>query len=266
MRPGWGRQTPAGRRGFTLVEVLIAIGILALVLTAIYSTWTAILRASRSGQNAAAAVQRTRIVIRMLEDSITSAQNFVANQRYYGFVAENGDEAVLSFVARLAKSFPRSGRFGDLDVRRVTFSVEPSRDNARQLVLRQAPLMLPPDEDEVEHPIVLAKNVREFSMKFWDARMNDWVEEWPQTNQLPRLIQFTLKIADDVRPMAPVEEITRIISIPATMVPPVYQMPRLPGALPGQTNQPGPGLPTQPGVVNPGIPAQPGVIPGTPAG
>src|SRR4029450_7111671 len=113
-----------------MLYIMVAIGILALVLTAIYSTWTAILKASKSGQKAAATVQRSRIVVRMLEDSITSAQLFAANNKYYGFVAENGDEASLSFVARLAKSFPRSGRFGDLDLRRVTFSVESGRGGA----------------------------------------------------------------------------------------------------------------------------------------
>jgi hypothetical protein len=102
---------------------LIAIGILALVITAIYSSWTAILRASKVGQDAAASVQRSRIVLRVLEDSLSSAQSFALNPAYYGFVAENGDDASLSFVARLSKSFPER-RFGDLDVRRVTFSVD----------------------------------------------------------------------------------------------------------------------------------------------
>ena len=86
--------------GFTLIEVLIAIGILSLVIASIYSTWTAILRASKSGQTAAAAVQRTRIVVRLLEDSLSSAQCFGANVGYYGFIAENGDEAVSSRLSR----------------------------------------------------------------------------------------------------------------------------------------------------------------------
>jgi prepilin-type N-terminal cleavage/methylation domain-containing protein len=46
---------------FTLVEILIALGILSMVLAAIYSSWTAILRASKVGLEAAAAVQRARI-------------------------------------------------------------------------------------------------------------------------------------------------------------------------------------------------------------
>ena len=53
------------------------------------------------------------------------------------------------------------------------------------------------DEDEVNHPIVLAKNVRDFELEFWDNRRNDWTDEWRQTNQLPRLVMFTLRIADN---------------------------------------------------------------------
>jgi type II secretory pathway pseudopilin PulG len=226
---------------FTLLEIMIAITILALILTAIFSSWTAILRASKSGLDVAAAVQRSRIALRTLEDSLGSAQCFMQNQRYYGFVAENGDEATLSFVARLSKSFPRGGKFGDLDVRRLTFSVEPGNDGSRDLVLRQTPLLMEFDIDEMEHPLVLAKNVKAFELEFWDQRQNDWTDEWLQTNQLPRLVKLTLKLADNAQSTQPQEEITRIVSLAANAVQPGWQMPRggpgqpLP---PGATNQP----------------------------
>lgn len=239
---------------FTLVEVMIAITILSLIIAAIYSTWTAILRASKTGKDVAAAVQRARIAVRVLEDSLSSARSFVANQAYYGFVAENGSDATLSFVARLAPSFPRSGKFGDLDVRRVTFSVENARDGTRQLVLRQVPLLMDPDEDEKEHPIVLARNLREFSLQFWDPRANDWTDEWKQTNQIPKLVTFTLRAALNPNSTA-LEEISRTVSIPSVAVMPFWQSPRLPG-MPGMMPPPGgtPGVvpPSTPGALQPG--------------
>ena len=64
------------RFAFTLVEIMLAITILALVLTAIYSSWTAILRASKVATEATAAVQRSRISLRVLEDSLSSVQSF----------------------------------------------------------------------------------------------------------------------------------------------------------------------------------------------
>src|SRR5882672_2560876 len=234
---------------FTLVAILIAIGILAMVLTAIFSSWTAILRATKVGLDAAAAVQRARIVMRTLEDSLLCAESFDLNQRYYGFLAENGSEASLSFVARLPESFPRNRKFGDLHVRRVTFSIESGTESSRQLVLRQGPLVMELDKDETEHPLVLAKYVTEFKMEFWDIRANDWVDEWRQTNQLPKLVKFALKLADNANSLhRPQQEITRIVNLPATMVRREWQIPI--------------GGPRGPG--NPGTPGQPGFNPGQP--
>lgn len=236
------------RSAFTLVEIMVAIGIFSFVLAAIYSSWTAILRASKTGLEAAASAQRARITIRVLEDSLGSAQSFAANLPYYYFDAENGSEASLSFVARLSKSFPRSGKFGDLDVRRVTFRVEPAPDGGRQLVLRQNPLVMDLDQDEIEHPIVLARNVKGFEMQFWASDKNppDWVDEWREqkTNQLPALVMVTLQLADNPHSSRITEEITRIISLPAVTVQPVWQVPSSanpPGAPPGSPLAPGQG-------------------------
>jgi hypothetical protein len=233
---------------------MIAIGIFSLVLAAIYSSWTAILRASKTGLEAADSAQRARITIRVLEDSLGSAQSFAQNLPYYAFLAENGSEATLSFVARLSKSFPRSGKFGDLDVRRLTFSVEGAPDGGRQLVLRQNPLVMELDTDEKEHPIVLAKNVKGFEMQFWATDKNppDWVDEWKEqkTNQLPRMVMITLKLADNPYSSQITEEITRIINLPARTVLPIWQVPRGAG---------GPGTPG-----GPGMPGAPGTLGGVP--
>ena len=214
---------------FTLIEIMIAIGIFSLVLAGIYSSWTAILRASKVGRDAAASVQRARISIRIMEDSLGSVESFVRNANYYSFVGENGSEASLSFVARLAKSFPRSGKFGDLDVRRLTFTVEKGSDTSRQLVLRQNPVLMDLDIDEKEHPLVLAKNVQEFQLQFWDQRLNDWIDEWTQTNQIPKLVMLTLKLSDSPYSTQVHEEVTRIVSIPAMAVQPGWQQPMAPG-------------------------------------
>jgi prepilin-type N-terminal cleavage/methylation domain-containing protein len=260
------------RAAFTMLEMMIAITILSLVIAAIYATWTAILRSSKVGLEAAATVQRERMVARMLEDSLTSSLCFVANQKQYGFVAENGSEPTLSFVARLSKAFPRSGKFGDLDVRRLTFTLQTGPSGSRQLVLRQSPLLMDLDPDEKDNPLVLANNVRELSFQFWDTRMNDWVEEWTQTNQMPKLVMFSLKLVDTPG-ASKAEELTRIVSLPAVAVQPMWQVPRgmpgMPGGaqpppgVPGGAN-PQPGAPSPPGgaLANPNFPANPRGGPG----
>ena len=247
------RRASASHAAFTLVEMMVAIGIFSLILLAIFTSWTAILRASKTGLEAAASAQRARITIRVLEESLGSAQSFAANLPYYSFDAVNGSDASLSFVARLAKSFPRSGKFGDMDLRRVTFSVEAAPDGGRQLVLRQNPIVMDLDQDEKEHPLVLAKNVKGLEMMFWATDKNppDWVDEWleQKTNQLPALVMVTLELADNPHSSKVTEEITRIISLPSVTVQPVWQVPRnvgAPGQVPPTGIQPGPAPLRQP--------------------
>jgi type II secretion system protein J len=249
----------ANRRfGFTLVEILVSIAILSLVVAAIYSSWTAILRATKVGLDAAATAQRSRIALHTLEDSLGAAELFVRNADYYGFVAENGNDPTLSFVARLPKSFPRSGRFGDFDVRRLTFTLEKGEGGGKELVLRQQPLVMDLDEDEKNYPLVLARNVKEFTMEFFaPPTVNEWVDEWRQTNQLPRLIKINLSLQHlDSRSVQTVEEVTRVVTLHGRGVPPMFQIPTMQGGPPGIGGPGSPPVIPSP-VPNPNVPQIP---------
>lgn len=237
MRTGF----PRNRSGFTLIEIIVALALLGMVVAAIYSSWAVIVRGSRTGLQAAAAVQRERVAVRTIEEALTCARSFAADMQNYTFVAENGEEPTLSFVAHLSKSFPRSGRFGDFDVRRVTFSVEPGPDSGKQLVLRQSPFLMDWDIDEQEHPVVLAKDVKDFKMLFWDVHLNppDYVDEWTRTNELPPLILFTLELGSDpLHPNKARQVIARLVALPAVTVQSVLAAP---GGPPGPP--PAPPLP-----------------------
>ena len=226
-------------RGFTLIEIMMAMAIFTLVLTAIYATWTAILKGSKVGLEAAAQAQRERMAIHLIEEALMASRSFAGDLQHYGFVAENGSEATLSFVAKLPKSYPRSGRFGDLDVRRVVFSVENGAGSQRQLVLRQSPILMEFDQDEKEHPLVVARNVKELLLEFSDPRTGEWMDTWKQTNQLPKLVKVTLRMTplnqrNAYAYSAATEEITRVVALPSIAVPAAWQKPNLGGAPPGQ--------------------------------
>jgi hypothetical protein len=225
-----------------LVEVMLAIGILSLVIAGIYATWTAILRATKAGQTVAEEVQRSRVALRCLEESLTYAEMYAANLRHYSFIAENGSQATLSFVSRLPESFPRSGRFGGFNVRRVEFSLRAAGNGSSELVLRQAPLLMEFDEDERNHPLVLMENVKRMEMFFWDLRKQDWVDEWTETNQIPKLIRVSL-ITDNPRSANDRgEEFARIVGPATVAVQAVWQGGGgAPGAPPPPTAPPPPG-------------------------
>lgn len=222
------------RRGFTLLEIMVAMSIFTIVLVAVYSTWATIVRGAKSGQDAAVAAQHARIAMRTLEDALLTTQLYTENIQHYGFFADTSDPkfAWLSVAARLPGTFPGSGLFGDQVVRRVTFAVELDADRVPQLVMSQIPLLLVTNSDISAYSITLVRDVSLFVVEFWDTRLGDWTDELLTTNQIPKMIRVSIGIGQAANsPSKPAEIASRIIAMPSIAVTPDIQQPQ---AAPGQ--------------------------------
>lgn len=227
-------------KAFTLLEIMVAISLLSLIVIAIYSSWNTILKSSRVALDAAAASQRERITMRTLQDSLLCACMFNANATNYLFEASSdSDFSYLTFVARLPKSFPRGGKFGDLNIRRLEFAVEKGNDNKPNLVLRQRPLVADFTKDEAEHPLILAHDVVKFLVEFIDPKSGDWIPEWTYTNQLPREARITVGLGHlDQYSQKAQEARVAVVALPSVSVSAGLQAiggPG-PGGAPGQNN------------------------------
>jgi hypothetical protein len=243
---------------------MLAIGILMMVLAVVYSSWMAILRSKKAADLAALQAQRTRIAMQAVTDALEGVQVFQQNQPYYAFLADtSGSYAFLSIAARLPDSFPGSGLFGDQSLRRVTFQVEAGTNRLPQLVMRQYPLLLATNANEEAYPIVLAPEVTDFLVEFWDSRRGEWLAEWLYTNQLPPVVRFMLGVGqrkDD--PSKPQTVQVQTVALTATPVPADLQgrggrVPVRPGASnTPPANVPQPGGPIPPG----GTPVNPGTV------
>ena len=219
-----GQERLAKRRGqsaFTLIEILIALSIFALIITGIYTSWTAIHRATRIGLEASADAQRKRIAMRALEQSLGSVKYFLANETNYTFIAEGrGDSTYLSFVSHLPETFPRSALFEYQPMRRVNFSVEPGTNGLGRLVLRQQPFLYEANIDDLENPLVLANDVVAFNVEFLPDGAEEWEEEWLYTNELPVMAHVTLSF----RHGEAVFENHKLIALASSAVPAEFQL------------------------------------------
>ena len=257
------------RSGFTIIEIMLALGIFSMILVSIYSVWEGILKASRAARTAADGAQRARISIRAVEDALVTAQMFTANMppqnrdAYYSFIADTkGDYGSLSFVAHLPATFPGVGRFGDQIVRRITFTTEAGKDKegGLNLVMRQGPMLMAVDKDYEPYSLTLAKDVTTFGFEFWGLDKNEWkwLDHWDSTNSLPLLVRVWLGVGKTAKAGQAQDFVARIVSIPAAAVQPEWQFP---GGQPGQQGVPGgprPGQPGQPGQPGSGPPVKKG--------
>lgn len=260
------------RRAFTLLEVMIALGIFSMILISIYSVWTGILRAQKATRSAADAAQRGRIAMRTIEDALLTSQMFAANMppqnrdAYYSFLAEgSGDFAALSLVAHVPATFPGIGRFENDPVRRVTFICKQDEkdSSSTDLVMLQGPMLAMMDPDYDPYTLVLAKDVQFFLVDFWgqpQAGANfEWVQEWKSTNSLPKLVRIALGIGKAQKKGEAQDVVYKVIALPATTVMPEWQIPQ---GLGGQQPPNNPGNPGNPNNVPPGTMPPGGKFPG----
>lgn len=206
---------------FTLVELLVAIVVFGLVVSILYGTWTLILRGNESALKLAAEAQRTRMAARTIEDALVSAVYFSQNPSHYSFnVDTSGKFAALSFVGHLGESFPGSGYFDGERVRRVTFLVESGKEGKSELKLYQNSMLAAGlEQDQGLYPLILARDVSQFTLNFFDPRKGEWLEEWIYTNQLPPIVRLTLGIGHGARgSKVPDELICRVVRLPAVGV------------------------------------------------
>jgi len=220
---------------------MVAIMIFSMVIASIYATWALVMRATQVGQNAATQAQRQRVVLRAIGDAIMGVQSYQASQQYYWFKLQNEGEPMLSFVARLPDTYARNGKFigamtangkegFDASCRRVTFSLAAGELGTKDLVLRQNAILMDMDQDEQQYPVVLAKNVKEFSIEWWGTnQMNEvgWSKEWDdqQTNTIPSMLRIHFVLGGDPNGLStgPEYSATRIYTVPSQMMPAVVQ-------------------------------------------
>jgi prepilin-type N-terminal cleavage/methylation domain-containing protein len=271
-RKARGRHSLAGgqARGFTLVEIMVAVAIFSMVIAAIYSTWALVMRATQVGEDAAANAQRQRVVLRAIGDALMGVESFQASQQYYWFNLGNGNQPFLSFVAHLPETYPRNGKFVgeatvvdargnihglDASSRRVTFSLAPGPEGTSDLVLRQSPILMDMDKDEQQYPLVLAHDIKSFTVEWWGTnQMNDvgWYKEWDdtQTNSIPKMLRVTLVIGGNSHfhgQNTPEYSAARIYTVPSEMMPASVQR---------GVGGPGPGGRGGISLPNPGKPVQ----------
>lgn len=222
------QQHPRRAEGFTIIEILVAIAIFSGVLLSIYASWTAILKSREIGERAAVSAHRKRIATQTVEQALSSMVMFGENIPFYAFESDTtGDFAMMSFVARLPESFPGSGLFPGQPLRRVSFFVEKDKARNNLLVMTQAPVLQVIEDNEEPYAIILAKDLSQFQLEFWDAEAEERVEEWPMTNQVPPLVWARLGFgsvrAGRNSPAQSLAEVT--VSVPSIVIPREYQIP-----------------------------------------
>ncbi len=209
------RQPRQHQPGFTLLEIMLAVTILALVMTAVYGIWSTSLTAWKRGMAVTESLQRGRVVLETLDELAKSAVFSPGNSSLYEVIGDT-DPALGSSVSFITASdclLPPSeaATFG---LRRVTLELERDAQGQPYLSLVSAPALEEKSLESEPFRRVLSADVVYFRVRYRDPRTGTWDDFWRQPDVLPSALEFTLAFPAGERGAPPVV-ITRAIELPA---------------------------------------------------
>lgn len=211
-------------RGFTLLEVMLAVSILALAAAVTAMTFTVVIGGWRRSAAMTDTLQRGDFVMDQLIMALRSAY-YPDSRRpdaLYGFQHEDsaqrgGDSDVISWVklgtALIGEDQPFVG-----SPHRVMFSVredEHGRPAAAVTAWQVFGQMDDFDPDDLP-PIFLSDRIVGFNCRAAYRMVDDeieWHDQWEYTNQLPTAVELTLYIQPPDKNDPPME-IKRVLGIP----------------------------------------------------
>jgi general secretion pathway protein J len=192
------------RRGLTLIEIVVALGILAMIGGISFSTLATTMGVREALEDAGNADRIARTALSRIGRELELAymtKNVTAVQTYRTvFVGKDEDDTDILWFSTLAhRRKYRNSR--ECDQGEVTLFTEPDPDRDSLLVLyhREGPRIdHEPDKDGVIRP--LARGVSRFDLQYLDPTTGEWKVEWDTQgsetpNRLPRAVQIVLSIA-----------------------------------------------------------------------
>lgn len=221
-----GTRQEVSRRGFTLLELLLAVAIMAGVSVVTYLTFSTVVRAWQKGMVLADNLHHGDFAADQLMMALRSAYypDAVKDDSYGLWMEDEGEGDgvgdTISWV-KLGSSLvgdhcPFAG-----SPHRVKVTLEEDEDGKEGLAVRAWQLLGVEDDfdpDEIE-PLVLSTRVTGLNIRFQDPESEEgedeieWIDEWEDTNRIPRVVELTVYTEPLAKGEDPVE-IKRIIAIP----------------------------------------------------
>ena len=205
------RPTPSP--GFTLVEVLVAVLILGLAFTIIWTTFSVSLDGWRRGQVALDRLHHGDFVMEQVVSALRSAAYFPVRSEKYGFwLEDHGKDDEISWVTS-GSAFMRPEDPLARGLHRLWIGIEDNEDGEASFAVRAFPHFSEEVGPKDVDPWFISSRVKGLDCKVWDNEGEDWDDEWENTNTVPPLIQLTLFLEPTERSGEPVK-VTRLVEIP----------------------------------------------------
>lgn len=207
------------RRGFTLIELMVAMTIFSFLLAAVYFTFRTAQRCVSEADRQSDSNQETRAVLEQLTHDLANLYPLKLTQtetsseqtgpaspeeglspNQLAFNHEDDTDASndldldsLSFVS--AATDPAAAQTVCSDLAEITYYVDQDDSTPEEGLVRTVNRLPGLAADPVQPSVTeLCPEVVSLNFRFWDDQSGDWVDTWDTPDTLPPLLEVTLGI------------------------------------------------------------------------
>ena len=163
------RQTPEG--GFTLVEILLAVSLVAMMATLVFGSLYVTTSAIDAARAKSASEQIVRSTFRVMTDEL-SVSDGSPNGLWMGINGQQDGQPADSVAFLTMGQFRGAESAKDTELVRIVYTREGDR------LLRFVRRNLYGLTDESVEQVELATKVKGFNVRYYDGRSNLWLDEW----------------------------------------------------------------------------------------
>jgi type II secretion system protein J len=195
------------KEGFTLLEVLVSVAILAIVIAAVYEAFISTVGSVKAARQGEQVNQTARIILeRLSEDLLCAVTDSLKKPQnvQLGMVCKDGEQDghATDQIDFTSFGHVEAGGVGpETDLCEIGYSLEKDPDGAGFILYRRD--TAPPDDDLSRggRKFQLAKNVGGLNFRFQDG-MDQGLDSWDtlgggKKDTLPSLITIELTVLDD---------------------------------------------------------------------
>ncbi len=182
------------QRGFTLLELLVAMGIMAMVLTILYQTFAATIQVTESVEEESDIYGMAHLGFSIMSEELQSA--YWSKDRPYTFFIGTDDS--LRFTAFSRHRYGEGVQGPELATLRYYLEVapaEPGMEPRLTLIHEEETNLLSLSSESLQQT-ELAEMVQAFSLRYLSKE--DWIDSWDASEQgeLPKAVEIHLTFKD----------------------------------------------------------------------
>lgn len=180
--------------GFTLIEILISITIVALVLATVYGVFSGVSAAKNRLDQDSETYHKARVIFERFGKELHGAYLSKANKDSI-FKGAKTETDNFTFELSTTSASPLSSTGTGFALVSYTVTEDSEADDGSKVILRSEKPLLSKEETNNSRLMRLAPGIEFFNMRFYAD--GSWNDSWDSTSSgLPEMVEIELKIKD----------------------------------------------------------------------